>query len=32
MALPVGAGLMLFHLAMHVIRSPAMHILDAYKQ
>ena len=28
LALPVGAGLMLFHLAVHVIRSPGMHILD----
>src|SRR6202022_17411 len=28
LALPTGAGLMLFHLAVHVIRSPGMHILD----
>ncbi len=28
LALPVGAGLMLFHLAIHVIRSPGMHILN----
>jgi TRAP-type C4-dicarboxylate transport system permease small subunit len=28
LALPVGAGLMLFHIAVHVIRSPGMHILD----
>jgi TRAP-type C4-dicarboxylate transport system permease small subunit len=28
LALPIGAGLMLFHVAVHVIRSPRMHILD----
>ena len=28
LALPVGAGLMLFHIAVHVIRSPRMHLLD----
>jgi TRAP-type C4-dicarboxylate transport system permease small subunit len=28
LALPVGAGLMLFHLAIHVIRSPGMPILN----
>jgi TRAP-type C4-dicarboxylate transport system permease small subunit len=28
LALPIGAGLMLFHVAVHVIRSPSMHILD----
>jgi TRAP-type C4-dicarboxylate transport system permease small subunit len=28
LALPTGAGLMLFHLAMHAVRSPRMHILD----
>jgi TRAP-type C4-dicarboxylate transport system permease small subunit len=28
LALPVGAGLMLFHLAIHVIHSPGMHILN----
>jgi TRAP-type C4-dicarboxylate transport system permease small subunit len=28
LALPVGAGLMLFHLAVHVIRAPTVHILD----
>jgi TRAP-type C4-dicarboxylate transport system permease small subunit len=28
LALPVGAGFMLFHLAIHVIRSPGMHILN----
>jgi len=28
LALPVGAGLMLFHLAIHVIRTPGMHILN----
>jgi TRAP-type C4-dicarboxylate transport system permease small subunit len=28
LALPIGAGLMLFHIAVHVIRSPSMHILD----
>jgi TRAP-type C4-dicarboxylate transport system permease small subunit len=28
LALPVGAGLMLFHIAVHVIRAPAVHILD----
>src|SRR3982074_2761814 len=28
LALPVGAGLMLFHTAVHVIRSPSMHLLD----
>jgi TRAP-type C4-dicarboxylate transport system permease small subunit len=28
LALPVGAGLMLFHVAVQVIRAPALHILD----
>jgi TRAP-type C4-dicarboxylate transport system permease small subunit len=28
LALPIGAGLMLFHIAVHVIRSPSMHLLD----
>jgi TRAP-type C4-dicarboxylate transport system permease small subunit len=28
LALPVGAGLMLLHLAVHLIRSPTTHILD----
>jgi TRAP-type C4-dicarboxylate transport system permease small subunit len=28
LALPIGAGLMLFHVAVHVIRSPSMHLLD----
>ena len=28
LALPVGAGLMLFHMLIHVIRSPSLHILD----
>jgi TRAP-type C4-dicarboxylate transport system permease small subunit len=28
LALPTGAGLMLFHLAIHFIRSPSMHILE----
>jgi TRAP-type C4-dicarboxylate transport system permease small subunit len=28
LALPVGAGLMLFHIAVHVIRAPTIHILD----
>jgi len=28
LALPVGAGLMLFHLAVHLVRSPTTHILD----
>jgi TRAP-type C4-dicarboxylate transport system permease small subunit len=28
LALPIGAGLMLFHIAVHVIRSPRMHLLD----
>jgi TRAP-type C4-dicarboxylate transport system permease small subunit len=28
LALPVGAGLMLFHIAVHVIRAPAGHMLD----
>jgi TRAP-type transport system small permease protein len=28
LALPVGAGLMLFHIAVHVIRAPTVHILD----
>jgi TRAP-type C4-dicarboxylate transport system permease small subunit len=28
LALPVGAGLMLFHVLVHVIRSPNLHILD----
>ena len=28
LALPIGAGLMLFHVAVHVVRSPGMHILD----
>jgi TRAP-type C4-dicarboxylate transport system permease small subunit len=29
LSLPVGAGLMLFHLAVHLIRSPKLHPLDA---
>ena len=28
LALPVGAGLMLFHIAIHVIRAPTGHMLD----
>jgi TRAP-type C4-dicarboxylate transport system permease small subunit len=28
LALPVGAGLMLFHIAVHLIRAPTVHILD----
>jgi TRAP-type C4-dicarboxylate transport system permease small subunit len=28
LALPVGAGLMIFHLVVQVIRAPAMHVLD----
>jgi TRAP-type C4-dicarboxylate transport system permease small subunit len=28
LALPVGAGLMLFHIAVQVIRAPVVHILD----
>jgi TRAP-type C4-dicarboxylate transport system permease small subunit len=28
LALPVGAGLMIFHLVVQVIRAPAMHALD----
>ena len=28
LALPIGAGLMLFHVAVHVIRSPTVHLLD----
>jgi len=28
LALPVGAGLMLFHLAVHVMRAPFVHLLD----
>jgi len=28
LALPIGAGLMLFHVAVHVVRSPRMHLLD----
>ena len=28
LALPVGAGLMLFHLAIHLVRSPTTHLLD----
>src|SRR5258707_11197978 len=28
LALPVGAGLMLFHIAIHVIRAPTIHILS----
>jgi TRAP-type C4-dicarboxylate transport system permease small subunit len=28
LALPVGAGLMLFHIFIHVIRAPCVHILD----
>jgi TRAP-type C4-dicarboxylate transport system permease small subunit len=28
LALPVGAGLMLFHIAVHVIRAPKGHMLD----
>jgi TRAP-type C4-dicarboxylate transport system permease small subunit len=32
LALPTGAGLMLFHLAIHFIRSPSMHILDIRRE
>jgi TRAP-type C4-dicarboxylate transport system permease small subunit len=32
LALPVGAGLMLFHIAVHVIRKPTVHILDVRDQ
>ena len=32
LALPVGAGLMLFHIAVHVIRKPTVHILDVREQ
>jgi TRAP-type C4-dicarboxylate transport system permease small subunit len=32
LALPVGAGLMLFHIAVHVIRAPLVHILDVREQ
>jgi TRAP-type C4-dicarboxylate transport system permease small subunit len=32
LALPTGAGLMLFHLAMQVVRSPSMHILDIRRE
>jgi TRAP-type C4-dicarboxylate transport system permease small subunit len=32
LALPVGAGLMLFHIAIHVIRKPTVHILDVREQ
>jgi TRAP-type C4-dicarboxylate transport system permease small subunit len=32
LALPTGAGLMLFHLAIHFIRSPSMHILDLRRE
>jgi TRAP-type C4-dicarboxylate transport system permease small subunit len=28
LALPIGAGLMLFHIAVHVIRAPLGHLLD----
>jgi TRAP-type C4-dicarboxylate transport system permease small subunit len=31
LALPVGAGLMLFHLVVHLIRSPTTHILDVHE-
>ena len=31
LALPVGAGLMLFHIAVHVIRAPLVHILDVHE-
>ncbi len=31
LALPVGAGLMLFHLAVHLIRRPTGHILDLHE-
>ncbi len=30
LALPIGAGLMLFHVAVHVIRSPTVHLLDVH--
>jgi TRAP-type C4-dicarboxylate transport system permease small subunit len=32
LALPVGAGLMLFHIAVHVIRKATVHILDVREQ
>jgi TRAP-type C4-dicarboxylate transport system permease small subunit len=32
LAIPVGAGLMLFHIAVHVIRAPLVHILDVREQ
>jgi TRAP-type C4-dicarboxylate transport system permease small subunit len=32
LALPTGAALMLFHLAMHVVRSPGVHILDIRRE
>ena len=32
LALPTGAGLMLFHLAIHFVRSPSMHILDIRRE
>ena len=32
LALPVGAGLMLFHIAVHVIRKSTVHILDVREQ
>jgi TRAP-type C4-dicarboxylate transport system permease small subunit len=28
LALPVGAGLMLFHIAIHIVRAPLGHLLD----
>jgi TRAP-type C4-dicarboxylate transport system permease small subunit len=28
LALPIGAGLMLFHVFVHVVRSPTVHLLD----
>ena len=31
LALPLGAGLMLFHLVVHLIRSPTTHILDVHE-
>jgi TRAP-type C4-dicarboxylate transport system permease small subunit len=32
LALPIGAGLMLFHVAVHVVRSPTMHLLDVRRK
>lgn len=32
LALPAGAALMLFHIAVHVIRAPTVHLLDVREQ